>query len=140
MTGPVLIDTGPLGASLVRNDLYHSWAKEQFACIRPPLWTCEAVLAETCYLLRNVSGGVATVMNLLSRGAVSIPFRLDAEVEAVARLLARYGDVPMSLADACLVRMAEQTPGSRVLTLDGDFRVYRMNRRQVVPTVMPEGD
>jgi predicted nucleic acid-binding protein len=68
---------------------------------------------------------------------VSVPFRLEAESEPVAKLLARYARVPMSLADACLVRMAEQSARSKLLTLDGDFRIYRKSGRQVIPTIMP---
>jgi predicted nucleic acid-binding protein len=76
-------------------------------------------------------------MALLARQAVRIAFRLDEEHEQVARLMAKYADVPMSLADACLVRMSESNPRARILTLDSDFRVYRRSNRQVVPVVMP---
>jgi predicted nucleic acid-binding protein len=63
--------------------------------------------------------------------------RLEDEAAAIERLIAKYSDVPMALADACLVRMAEMYSRSFVLTVDGDFRVYRMNGRQMVPTLMP---
>jgi predicted nucleic acid-binding protein len=76
-------------------------------------------------------------MALLTRQALRISFRLDVEHEAVARLMAKYADVPMSLADACLVRMSELTMRSRVMTLDGDFRVYRRAGRTVIPVTMP---
>lgn len=100
--------------------------------------TCEAVLSESCFLLGKVPGGSLAVMELVSRGAVSAPFRFADEAEAVAELLARYASVPMSFADACLVRMAEQHRASAVLTLDRDFMVYRKNRRQVIPMIMPD--
>ncbi len=76
-------------------------------------------------------------MELVSRGLLLIPFRLEEEAKPVARLLERYNSVPMSLADACLVRMAEQNAASEVLTLDRDFWMYRKNGRQVIATIMP---
>jgi predicted nucleic acid-binding protein len=76
-------------------------------------------------------------MDLVSRGVVSVPFRFAEEGDAVARLLIRYENLPMSFADACPVRMAEQYRRSTVLTLDKDFRVYRKHGRQVIPTIMP---
>jgi predicted nucleic acid-binding protein len=76
-------------------------------------------------------------MDLVHRGIVSVPFHFDSEAEAVARLLVHYANVPMSFADACLVRMAEQHARSKLLTLDRDFLVYRKNGRQVIPTIMP---
>ena len=77
------------------------------------------------------------MLELLSRRLVQVGFRLDENVAPIRKLLARYASVPMSLADACLVRMAEQHPRSRVLTLDRDFRVYRKHGRHVIPGVMP---
>jgi predicted nucleic acid-binding protein len=135
---PVLLDTGPLVAALDRRDQHHAWAKAQFDRLEAPLLTCEAVLSESCFLLGKVPGGGLAVMGLVRRGAVSVPFRFAEEAEAVADLIARYADVPMSFADACLVRMAEQHRNSAVLTLDRDFTLYRKNRRQVIPTIMPD--
>ena len=76
---------------------------------------------------------------LVERGVVDPSFRLADEAAAVARMMKKYRDVPMSLADACLVRMTEHHPGSVVLTLDGDFRVYRRGGRESVPVRMPWG-
>jgi uncharacterized protein len=134
----VLLDAGPLVAGLDRRDQYHVWAIDQITHIRRPLLTCEAVLSEACFLLSRVADGTRAVMELVSRGVLSVPFRFAEEADAVARLLIRYANVPMSFADACLVRMAEQHGRSTVLTLDRDFRVYRKNGRQVIPTIMPD--
>jgi uncharacterized protein len=136
---PTIIDTGPLVALLNKKDDKHEWTQAQLREIDPPLLTCEAVLTETAFLLRRASTdvGSTTLMALLARQAVRIAFRLDEEHEQVARLMAKYATVPMSLADACLVRMSESTPRARILTLDSDFRVYRRANRQVVPVVMP---
>jgi len=87
--------------------------------------------------MRQVVGGSGKILGLVREGHVQVPFRLQDEAAAVAELLARYASVPMSLADGCIVRMAEQIEGSMVFTLDSDFRIYRMHGRRVIPTIMP---
>jgi len=106
--------------------------------IRPPLLTCEAVISETCFLLRNHSHGVRAVFELLFRNTIRLPFHLDEETETVHHLMMKYSDVPMSLADACLVRMSEIYPKHLIFTLDSDFRIYRKNGKQIIKTFMPE--
>ena len=69
---------------------------------------------------------------------IAIPFRLEDEVEPLRRLLARYRDLSVSLADACLVRLAELEPNPLVLTLDSDFAVYRIHGRKPVPALLPD--
>jgi uncharacterized protein len=135
----VVVDTGPLVAFLNRRDSFHTWARETLGTIEAPLLTCEAVISEACFLMRSTKGGPDAILDLVGRGVVQLPFRLAAELPTVRRLMARYANVPMSLADACLVRMTELDSGTAVLTLDGDFRVYRRHRRKVVPTIMPPG-
>jgi predicted nucleic acid-binding protein len=137
MKGPVIVDAGPLVALLNRREQHHDWAREQFQLISPPTYTCESVISEAAFLLRNIDGGLSALMQLLERGAVALHFDLAAELSPVTRLLNRYASIPMSVADACLVRMAEQLTGSTVLTLDADFRIYRKNGRIVIPTLMP---
>jgi uncharacterized protein len=140
MNRRVLLDTGPLVAAWDRRDEHHEWAKLQWRQAAPPLLTCEPVLTEALYLLRaKASGGIDEVMELLHRGAVEVAFHLEDHVEPLAQLLRKYASVPMSLADACLVRMAELSPESMVLTLDHDFRLYRKSGRHVLPVIMPEG-
>ena len=133
----VLLDTGPLVAFLNRRDRYHLWAVDQFARLRPPLGTCEAVLSEACFLLQRYPGGPESALELLRRQLVTVTFRLEEEVTAVTRLLSRYANVRMSLADACLVRMSEQRSESGVLTLDRHFRLYRRRGREVIHAIMP---
>jgi len=137
MNRRVLLDTGPLVALLNRRDKYHGWAKLQWAEVAPPLLTCESVLSEACFLLRTAPGGSRAVMELLRRRVIEVVFHLADHREPVARLMAKYANVPMSLADACLVRMAEVYPESAVLTLDHGFRLYRKSGRQIVPVIMP---
>jgi uncharacterized protein len=133
-----IIDTGPLVAFLDTRDSRHAWVKETFNEQTLPLVTCEAVLSETCFLLGQAQGRQNAVMGLVSRGVLSIGFRLAPEFEAVRRLMAKYANVPMSLADACLVRMAELDSRATVVTFDSDFHVYRRNGRQALPVIMPE--
>jgi len=132
-----LLDTGPLVAFLNRTDRFHEWATAQWERLHPPLLTCEAVLAEACFLVRHLPGGSQAVLELLDRGVIHIAFELQEEAGSVGALLRRYAEVPMSLADACLVRMAERHTKSRVLTLDRDFRIYRKHRRHVIPITSP---
>lgn len=133
----VLIDTGPLVAALNAADDFHDWARAELGRIPAPLLTCEAVISETLHLVRRMKGGQAAVMGLLRDRLVVVPFRLADELAPIARLLARYANVPMSLGDACLVRMSEQQAGAVVLTLDSDFKVYRRHGRGVIPTIAP---
>ena len=133
----VILDTGPLVAFINGRDRYHEWAKMQWAEMNPPLLTCEAVLSEACFLLRGLDGGDKAVLELLHRKVLDIPFRLVEYVSQIAWLLKKYADIPMSLADACLVRMTELYPDSPVLTLDTDFNIYRRNKHNVIPTLSP---
>ncbi len=136
---PVLLDTGPLVAFLNRRDHHHAWAREVLDQLEPPLFTCEAVLSEACFLLRRHGGGPPAVVELVARGLVEVAFDLQAEAAPVAALLTKYADQPTSLADASLVRLAEIYPDARVLTTDADFHVYRKNRRQRIRLIAPAG-
>jgi len=132
-----LVDTGPLVALLSEGDRHHAWTKQTFARVRAPMRSCEAVISEAWYLLRNSRKGQAALLELLERGLLSIDFALGSELVPLRRLVDRYRDQPMSLADACLVRMAELYDEASILTLDSDFSVYRKNGRQVITLVAP---
>ena len=130
-----LVDAGFLVALLSRRDGHHQWAATQ-APLHPPPWvTCEAVLSEAFHLLDPA--GEPALSELLRRGAVHPAFDLGDEIEPVLKLMAKYKNVPMSLADACLVRMTETLANPILLTTDTDFGIYRRHSRQVVPCVMP---
>lgn len=137
MRDRVILDTGPLVAFLNRQDRFHDWAVAQLTGVTPPLLTCESVLSEACFLVRKLPGGREAVLELVRRGLIAARFDLTREVARVARLVRGYANIPMSLADACLVRMAELEPEGVVLTLDSGFRIYRKNGRHIVPTRMP---
>jgi predicted nucleic acid-binding protein len=78
------------------------------------------------------------VLELIRRGILNVAFELEDEVERLLELQRTYADVPMSLADACLVRMAERCDRARVATLDSDFHVYRKHGRRRIPLLSPE--
>lgn len=137
MRQSVLLDTGPFVASINRRDQFHEWTKAQLAQMEPPLFTCEAVLAESCFLLQHLPGGSRAVTEFVERKIVEIPFQVAANAKSLANLLAKYSNVPISLADACLVRMSELHENSLVFTFDRDFKLYRRHGRQVIPTLMP---
>ncbi len=134
-----LVDTGPLVAAINADDQHHAWAKEVFGRLSPPLFTCEAVLSEAQFLLQARGGNPMAVLEWVKSGVIELAFRAADEVERLLELQRAYADVPMSLADACLVRMTEQSGLSRVLTTDSDFRIYRRHRRQVIPLLAPPG-
>jgi uncharacterized protein len=137
MKPQILLDTGVLVALLSKADQFHPWATTTVTTANYPLLTCEAVITEACFLLQRDSRSQQAVLSLVNRGAVQIAFCLSDEMKAIEELIARYENVPMSLADACLVRMAELYPESTVLTLDSDFRIYRKNRNQEILIIMP---
>lgn len=131
-----LLDTGPLLAYLYPRDAYHDWAREQFAQFDPPFLTCEAVIVEACFLLARRRRAITQVLVAVERGLIDTDFSLGEHVDAVCRLIERYANVPMSLADACLVRMAEMT-GLPICTLDSDFTIYRAHGRQPLRLISP---
>jgi predicted nucleic acid-binding protein len=133
----VFIDTGPIVAFLNGRDRFHPWAREVVATLDPPVFSCEPVLSEACFLVRNLAGGPDAVLELVARGLLDVSFSVSSELHDIRRLMKKFARVPMSLADACLVRMTELERDCTVITLDGDFRIYRRNRRQLVPVVMP---
>jgi predicted nucleic acid-binding protein len=124
----VLLDTGPLVAYLFPRDAYHDWAVAQFQTADLPFVTCEPVLTETCFLVSRNGQGATRVLEMLARGVLRIGFDLQDEQAPVHALMERYANVPMSLADACLVRLAEITK-LPVCTLDSDFAIYRARGR-----------
>ena len=107
MIQKVLLDTGPLVAYLNARDRYHEWTVAQLSGMAAPLITCEAVISQSCFVLRNFPVAQQAVFDMIRRGLLVIPFDLVSEAEAVQKLLKRYADVPISVADACLVRMSE---------------------------------
>lgn len=134
----VVLDTGPLVAILDADERHHLWAVAQLRGMEAPLLTCEAVLAEACYLLRRTPEALRGIEGFCRSGALDVRFRFAEHHDRVLALMRKYRDVPMSFADACLVCLVEQTEGAAVFTLDSDFRLYRQMRRRQIPVVMPD--
>jgi predicted nucleic acid-binding protein len=118
-----------------RDDQFHLWAVARARQFPAPWLTCEAVVSEGLFLVG--AAGRKALLGFLQRGLINIRFDLASELEPVLRLLEKYANVPMSLADACVVRMTEVLGDPIVLTTDKDFRIYRRHSRQTVPCVMP---
>jgi uncharacterized protein len=133
----VLLDTGPWVALLSRNDSHHHWAVDQFRRLTPPLLSCEAVVAETCCLLARSGFDPALALQFIERGVVQLPFVLQEQIAAVSTLFRRYDNVPASLADAALIRLAEILDSPLLLTTDSDFHIYRRHGRQTIPLITP---
>lgn len=133
----LLLDTGPWVALLSRNDTHHRWAVEQFRRLTPPLLSCEAVVAETCFLLARAGFDPALALQFIERGVVQLPFALQDQISAVGALLKRYDNVPASLADAALIRLAEVHDSPLLITTDSDFHIYRRHGRQTIPLITP---
>jgi predicted nucleic acid-binding protein len=133
----LLCDTGPLVAFLNRSDQYHSWAKSQFEQIFQPLITCEAVVSEAVFLLQDDAISADPLFEAIERGKIKRAFEADEHWPDLRRLIRKYQDLPMSFADACLVRMSELVDLCQVFTTDRDFRVYRRHGRQIIPLLSP---
>jgi uncharacterized protein len=137
MKQPMIIDTGALVAYLNEKDTFHQWAKKQFMNAEYPLFTCEAVISETWFLLNKRTSNPFVIMQMLKEGIFTIPLHLITEKNTLAKLMDKYRNVPMSIADASLVRLSEYYPNCKVLTLDKDFTIYRRNKNQPIPVIMP---
>ncbi len=135
MAATVLVDAGFVVALLSRRDANHAWALAQAQQFAPPWTTCDAVLSEAFHLLASRGGD--RLAALLRRRAVHCAFRFSDDAEAVLRLLAKYQNVPISFADACLVRMTETANDPILLSTDADFRIYRRHGRQAIPARLP---
>ena len=138
MSSPsVIVDTGPLVAFLREAEASHAWAAAKFAELPAPFLTSEPVLAETFFLVSRQPDGPRRFFDLLGSGVLEVDFSVIGERDALWKLIHKYEDLPMSLADASLVRLAELHPGASVFTLDSHFRVYRKHGRQQIPVIMP---
>jgi uncharacterized protein len=133
----ILVDTGPLVAVLNANDEHHAWALETFGRLSPPLFTCESVVSEAQFLLDGRGGDALVVLDWVRKGVIHLAFNAADEIERLMALQRSYRSLPMDFADACLVRMSELHPRSRVLTADSHFRIYRRNGRQQIPLLAP---
>jgi predicted nucleic acid-binding protein len=132
-----ILDTGPLISWLDRAERHHRWATDRLRELNKPLLVCEPVLAEAAFLLRRFSLGPEVLFRAIESGTLRLAFRMEEHVPALHTLLQKYRDRPMSIADACILRMAEIYDRHSVLTLDSDFSVYRKHGRIPLTVIRP---
>ena len=132
-----IVDTGPLVAFLDRAERHHRWTVEQVRALDAPLLVCEPVLTEAMFLLSLLPRAHEALFDLIGKGAVRIAFQVGEHVGPLRALHRKYRDRPISLADACVVRMAELFERHCVFTLDADFSVYRKNGREPLDLIFP---
>ncbi|MBI2315774.1 MAG: PIN domain-containing protein [Betaproteobacteria bacterium] len=137
MSRAAIADTGPLVAFFDRAERHHAWAAERVRELEAPLLVCEPVLAEAMYLLSGLPKAQDALFGLLENGALRVAFHVEEHVSALRALHRKYRDRPMSLADACIVQMAELFEQHEVLTLDSDFSVYRKHGREPLLLIQP---
>ena len=132
----ILLDTGPLVALLNQRDSYHTWSVENADRLKPPFYTCEAVLAEAHFLLAGTNHGRRQLIRLLDTGKIVLSDTVKENLRRVGELMDVYSNVPMDFADGCLTCMAEQWGGT-VFTLDSDFHIYRINKNKAISLIIP---
>jgi predicted nucleic acid-binding protein len=122
---PILLDTGVIVALLDRSERFHEICVERFEDLAGPLVTCEAVIAESCYLLRRLPGAADAIIENVETGVFQIPLQLSRSAAGLRRIFRKYRDREVDLADACLVHLAGELGCGDILTLDRDFDIYR---------------
>ena len=130
-----IADTGLLVAFANARDVHHAWALDVADHFTEPLLTCEAVLAETAFHLADVG----LVLEMISEELIRLAFDCNEHLPRLAALAKRYKDRKPDLADLCLIRMSELHPKHSIITVDEDFRIYRRNKREVIPVISPPG-
>ncbi|HEY5298723.1 MAG TPA: PIN domain-containing protein [Verrucomicrobiae bacterium] len=133
----ILLDAGPLIGYLNRKDQFHEWSVESWSALTAPLWTCEAVLSEVIFNLHSEQMPLDSILHYLESGIIRVDFSMEENLSDILQLLRKYADQPMSLADACLVRMAELNAHCQIFTTDKDFLVYHRKGRSVIPLLAP---
>jgi predicted nucleic acid-binding protein len=134
---PALLDTGVIVALLDRSEKFHQACDEAVRAVDVPLVTCEAVIAESCYLLRNLPGASEAILENVAAGIFQIPFQISREAAGLKQVLRKYRDLKIDLADACLIRLANEFETADILTLDKDFEIYRWGKNKPF-RILPE--
>lgn len=132
----VLVDAGAMIALLDRSDSHHDSCVAALTEIHAPLLTVWPALTEAMHLLADVARAPRTLLDLVAEGGIELTELDQGDVVRVAELMEKYADLPMDFADAALVRAAERTGASRILTFDRHFKVYRLPRKQRF-TILP---
>jgi predicted nucleic acid-binding protein len=134
---PVLLDTGVIVALLDRSERLHETCVECLEHLVAPLVTCEAVIAESCYLLRHMKGAADAILKNVETGIFQIPIHLSQSATRLRHIFRKFKDREVDLADACLVYLAEQLDAGEILTLDRDFEIYRWGGNKRFKLLIP---
>ena len=134
---PVLLDSGVIVALLDRRERFHEKCVRVLEELEQPLATCEAVLSESCFLLKKIPGASDKILANVEEGIFQIPFQLSHSTASVHEILRKYRDLPVSFADACLVQMADELDTGEILTLDSDFVHYRWRKTHPFRMLIP---
>ena len=137
MARVVIADSGAITAALSERDEFHDWASAQLHTLRIPLITCDSVFSECFFLLQREPLALHSLYSLIERGILQLEFSLKPHITTAITMMRKYSNLPMSFADASLVRMSELHGDSVVFTIDTDFRTYRRNGRQMIPLIAP---
>lgn len=131
----VLADTGPLVAWFDADDAHHEAVKRYLDGYDGELLSTWPVLTETCHLLPESM--VPGFMQWVARGGLTIADLPPSAALALAERMGKYADLPMDLADASLIWLAENLGVLEVLTLDRrDFGIYRTDRGKALRNVL----
>jgi uncharacterized protein len=122
----VLVDAGPLVALIDRGDPYHASCRKALESLRDPLATVWPAFTEAMYLLRSSAEAQRALWSSIEAGAMRLLPLSESDAPRMRELMWKYRDLPMDLADAALVRVAEREKLRRVFTTDrSDFELYR---------------
>jgi uncharacterized protein len=136
----VLLDTGPIVASLDRSDPHHEWVMQRFSSVRGRVLTTGAIVTESSFFLQDATGGVDRLVDLIDRLRVEIWDCFSLEIlRSAEKLVTAYADTPMDFADATLVLAAERYGIGEIATLDQrGFRSFRYGRNKSFRLLLQE--
>lgn len=128
----IIVDAGPLIAIVDNAEVDHKPCVEALTQLTAPIITTWPTLTEAMYLLGSAGGWKAqeALWKLIGRGDLQLIELDESMCKRTQALMAKYQDMPMDLADASLVAVAETLNMKRIFTLDSDFHVYRFKGRQ----------
>ena len=127
----VIVDAGPLVALLDQRDVHHAACVAALRALRESLVTTWPAFTEAMYLLGSSWRGQTALWSRVETGALTLAPLDEGDAPRMRELMEKYRDLPMDLADASLVRIAEREDLTRIFTLDRrHFSVYRPGRRR----------
>ena len=133
----IIIDTGPIVSLFSNRDQWHNWTERFFDTLDIPMITCQAVLTESLFLMHRNNVQSDELFSFIKKGILIIENFNRNDWDNISKKMKKYSNIPMSFADACLVRMSENTPDARLFTLDSDFKIYRKTNNHVISLVIP---